>query len=193
MKPSKTYLKGKSVFSISLIVVMLTALTIYLTGFHYHRSITANFYISLGIIATTLFLFLTYGLYTGIDIEDNYPKLKGFEFKKKMSEGIMSGNTSGFDFEIGEGIGGIIISIVLWVLFSIVFIFLLIVLETILWFSVALILAMLYWVFFRAMRLVFSKATHTQNNIGLAVMYAFGYTFLYIGWMYIIVYTTTLF
>jgi hypothetical protein len=118
---------------------------------------------SLGIIAAVLFLFLSYGLHKGIDIEDNFPKLKGFELKKKLSENIFQGDASGFDIGdgIGEGIGGIIASIVLWILFSIVLIFLLIVLETVLWFSLALILAMLYWVFFRAMRLIFSKAATT--------------------------------
>ncbi|MEM6687557.1 MAG: hypothetical protein AAF617_17400, partial [Bacteroidota bacterium] len=66
MKPSKTYLKGTSVFIVSLIVVVITTLTVYLSGIHYHRSITNNFYISLGIIAIALFSFLTYGLYKGI-------------------------------------------------------------------------------------------------------------------------------
>lgn len=191
MKSTKTYLKGKSVFIISLIVIIVTAVTVYFTGFHYHRTITANFYMSLGIIAAVLFLFLSYGLYKGIEIEDNFPKLKGFEFRKTLSDNFAPTDLPSLD--IGEGIGGIIISIILWIVISIVLIFLFIVLETVLWFSVALILAMLYWVFFRAMRLVFSKASHTEGDIGLTVMHAFGYTFLYIGWLYGIVYLTTLF
>lgn len=191
MKPNKTYLKGKSVFIVSLLVIIVTALTVYLTGFHYHRSITANFYMSLGIIASTLFVFLTYGLYKGITLKDNFPKLKGFEFKRNLSDSVMQGDSSGID--IGDGIAGVIASIVLWIVFSIVLVFLLIVLEAVLWFSVALILAMLYWVFFRAMRLVFSKASQTQGDIGVASLYAFGYTFLYIGWIFGIVYITTIF
>ncbi|WP_430411363.1 hypothetical protein [Kordia sp.] len=191
MKPNKTYLRGKSVFIVSLLVITVTALIVYLTGINLQRSITANFYMSLGIIATVLFLFLSYGLYKGIEIEDNFPKLKGFEFKKKLSEGFTPEGTSVFD--IGDGIGGVIVSIVMWIVVSIILVFLLIVLETVLSFSIALILAMLYWIFFRAMRLVFSKASHTEGDIGLAVMYAFGYTFLYIGWMYGVVYITTLF
>ncbi|WP_420570853.1 hypothetical protein [Kordia sp.] len=191
MKPQKTYLKGKSVFIVSLLVIVVTALTVYFTGFHYHRSITANFYMSLGIIAAVLFLFLTYGLYKGITLKDNFPKLESFEFKNGFSKNIFTGNSSGF--EIGEGIEGIIISIVVWIVFSIVLVFLLIILETVLWFSIALILAMLYWVFFRAMRLVFSKASQTQGDLGVASLYAFGYTLMYTGWIFGIVYITTIF
>lgn len=195
MKPNKTYLKGKSVFIVSLIVIVVTALTVYFTGINYHRSITTNFYMSLGVIAAVLFLFLSYGLYKGIAIEDNFPKLKGFELKKKLSENIFQGDTSGFDIGdgIGEGIAGVIASIILWIVFSIVLIFLLIVLETVVWFSLALILAMLYWVFFRAMRLVFSKAAETENNLIESISYAFSYTIIYVGWMFGIVYITTLF
>ena len=76
MKPNKTYLKGKSVFIVSLIVIVVTILTVYASGIHFQRSITSNFYISLGIIAVTLFSFLTYGLYKGVSLEDDFPKLK---------------------------------------------------------------------------------------------------------------------
>lgn len=199
MKPSKTYLKGKSVFIVSLVVIIVTALTVYLSGINYHRSITMNFYFSLGIIAIALFSFLSYGLYTGIDLEDDYPKLKGFDFKNKLKDVSNYHSTPDFDFDfdfdldIGEGIGGIIISIILWVIISVVLITLLTFLQAVVWFSVLLILAMLYWVFFRALRLVFSKGTDTENNLQLAIVYAFSYTVLYIGWLFGIVYLTTIF
>ena len=117
MKPNKTYLKGKSVFIVSLIVIVVTALTVYLSGINYHRSITNNFYISLGIIAVTLFLFLSYGLYKGIDLEDDYPKLKGFNLRNKLNDMSHFDGASDFDFDVGEDIGGIIISILLWIVF----------------------------------------------------------------------------
>ncbi|MGS2765147.1 hypothetical protein [Sinomicrobium sp. M5D2P9] len=53
LKAKQTYLKGKSVFVVSLIVIGITILTIYLTGVNYNRSLTSNLYLSLGIIATT--------------------------------------------------------------------------------------------------------------------------------------------
>lgn len=194
MKPTKTYLQGKSVFMISLMVIVVTALTVYFSGVHYNRSITTNFYISLGIIAVALFVFLSYGLYKGIEMEDDYPYLKGFDFKKSIKEKLATGNfVSGAGDVSGDGISGIIFSIVLWIVFSIVLSFLLIVLQTVVWFSILLMLAMLYWVFFRAMRLVFSKGTETIRNLQKSIIYAFGYTIFYVGWLFGIVYLTTLF
>ncbi|WP_289045269.1 hypothetical protein [uncultured Olleya sp.] len=70
MKAKQTYLKGKSVFIVSLIVITITALTVYLTGINYNRSVTLNLYLSLSIIGTVLILFMTYGLYTGIKLKD---------------------------------------------------------------------------------------------------------------------------
>ncbi len=194
MKPNKTYLKGKSVFIVSLLVIIATALTVYVTGINFHRSITSNFYISLGIIAATLFLFLTYGLYKGVRIADNFPKLKDFKIREWFRNGNGTvGDVPDIGIDVSDGIGGAIISVILWMLMSIVLVFLLVVLETIFWFSLFMILVMLYWVFFRAMRLVFSKAHHTQNDLGWSTVYALGYTFLYIGWIFGIVYATTVF
>jgi len=192
MKPNKTYLKGKSVFIVSLVVIVVTALTVYLSGINYHRSMTNNFYISLGIIAITLFSFLSYGLYKGIDLDDNYPKLKGFKLKKSLARQLDIGDVPHFDVGAGEGIGGIIISILMWLIISVVLIVLLVFLQTVVWFSILLILAMLYWIFFRAMRLVFSKGTTTEQNVQRSLTYAFSYTILYIGWLFVIVYLTTI-
>ncbi|NRS93227.1 hypothetical protein HNQ03_002314 [Chryseobacterium sp. 16F] len=52
---------------------------------------------------------------------------------------------------------------------------------------------MLYWVFFRALRLVFSKYPDTQGKLEFAALYSLGYTFLYVGWFFIIVYLTEFF
>ncbi|UOX33300.1 hypothetical protein LXD69_14800 [Flavobacterium sediminilitoris] len=66
MKIKQAYLKGKSIFIISLFVIGITILTVYLTGKNYNRTVTSNLYISLSIIGTILFFFMTYGLYKGI-------------------------------------------------------------------------------------------------------------------------------
>ena len=186
MKPQKTYLKGKSVFIVSLVVIVVTVLTVYLSGINYHRSLTSNLYLSLGIIATALALFMTYGLYVGVGLLDNFPKFRHFQ------RGDILGNTTPDidlpDIEVGEGIGGIIASIVLWILMTIAIVLLLIVLEAIFWFSLFVLLTMLYWVFFRALRFVFSKSKDTQGDLGISAIYALGYTALYIGWIFAVVY-----
>ena len=188
MRPKHTYLQGRFVFIVSLVVIGVTFLTVYLTGVNYYRSISSNLYISLSIIGVVLFLFMAYGLYKGINLKDDYPKFRNF----KTGEFIPSSGELP-DIEMpsivsDEGVSGFIISILLWVAMAILFFFLLLVLEAFFWISIFIILAMLYWVFFRALRLVFSKSLKTKDNLGIAVVYALGYTFLYLGWIFAIVY-----
>ncbi len=188
MKIKQNYLKGKSVFIVSLLVIGTTITTVYLTGINYNRSLTSNLYLSLGIIATVLFLFMTYGLYSGVGLIDNFPKFRNFR------RGDLIGNTSStFDIpsiDIGDGVGGFILSIILWIGMTILIIILLIVLKAIFWFSIFIILAMLYWIFFRALKFVFNKSKDTKGDLGISVVYSLTYTLLYIGWIFGIVYLT---
>ena len=188
MKTKQPYLKGKSVFIVSLLVIGITILTVYLTGINYNRSLTSNLYLSLGIIATALFLFMTYGLYTGIGLIDNFPKFRNFK-----SGDFIANSGTGSTMElpsVGDGIGGLILSILLWIAMSILFVILLIVLEAVFWFSLFIILAMLYWIFFRSLKFVFNKSKDTKGDIGISAVYSLTYTLLYVGWLFGIVYLT---
>lgn len=188
MKAKQTYLKGKSVFIVSLFVIGITILTVYLTGENYNRTLTSNFYLSISIIGFSLFLFMTYGLYIGVGMEDNFPIFKNFE-----SGSYIPGSGAFPDLppiEVGDGIGGLLFSIALWVAMSIFFFILLILLEVVFWASIFILLAMLYWVFFRALKLVFSKIKETKGDIIKSITYSFSYTSLYLGWIFAIVYLT---
>jgi len=178
------------VFIVSLIVIGVTFLTVYLTGANYHRTLTANLYLSLSIIGATLFLFMTYGLYKGIGLDDNFPKFKSF--KKGDFMGDATPNFDAPSVDVGDDIGGLIMSVLLWIVMTIAIIFLLIVLEAVFWFSLFILLATLYWVFFRALKFVFSKSKDTMGKIGISAIYSFGYSFLYLGWIFGIVYLTEL-
>lgn len=186
MKAAQTYLKGKSVFIVSLVVIAITAVTVYVTGIDYHRSVGDNLYRSLAIIATALFLFMTYGLYKGVGLIDNFPAFRDFK-----SGDILSHSPHGPDFPMitaGEGIGGLLVSIILWIGMSVLLVVLLVVLEAVFWFSLFVIMTLLYWVFFRALKLVFSKSAQTKGHLGLSALYALGYTLLYTGWIFGVVY-----
>ena len=188
MKIKQNYLKGKSVFIVSLLVIGITILTVYLTGINYNRNLTSNLYLSLGIIATALFLFMIYGLYSGIGLIDDFPKFRNFK-----SGDLMANATPTFDtpnIEVGDGIGGLILSILLWIGMTILIIVLLIVLEAVFWFSIFIILAMLYWIFFRSLKLVFNKSKDTKGDIGISAVYSLTYTLLYVGWVFVIIYLT---
>ena len=188
MKAKQTYLKGKSVFIVSLLVIGITILTVYLTGENYNRTVTSNLYLSLSIIGTALFLFMTYGLYKGIGLTDNFPKFREFKSGDLFVHPSTTPDVPSID--IGDGIGGIIMSILLWIGMTILLFVLLILLEAFFWISVFIILAMLYWVFFRALKFVFSKSTETKGDIGNSVIYSLAYTIMYLGWIFGIVYLT---
>lgn len=188
MKIKQKYVKGKSVFIIFLLVIGITILTVYLTGINYNRSLTSNFYLSLGIIATVLFLFMAYGLYIGIGIIDNFPTFRNF----KRGE-IISNASPPFDIPsitVEDGVGGLILSVLLWIAMTVLILILLVVLEAVFWFSLFIIMAMLYWIFFRALKFVFIKSKDTQGDIGISAMYSLTYTLLYVGWIFGIVYLT---
>ncbi len=172
----------------SLLVIGITILTVYLTGENYNRTVTSNLYLSLFIIGTALFLFMTYGLYKGIGLTDNFPKFREFKTGDIISNSGVSPDLPSID--VGDGIGGLLMSILLWVGMTILIFVLLILLEAFFWISIFIILAMLYWVFFRALKFVFSKSADTKEDIGISAIYSLSYTVLYLGWIFGIVYLT---
>lgn len=145
MKAKETYLKGKSIFYVSLIVIGVTVLTVYLSGIHYTRTVTSNLYLSLAIIGICLFAFMSYGLYKGVGLIDNFPKYRDFETGNIIANAGEIPELPSID--IGEGIGGIILSIILWIAMTILVFILLVMLEMVFWFSLFVILMMLYWIF----------------------------------------------
>lgn len=181
MKETRLILKGKTIFIIALVTIGLTTLTVYITGINYNRSITSNLYISLGVIATTIFIFLTYALYKGTRLIDNYPKFKNYE-PRTILDGMELPNIGVIDG--GDGITGIIFSILLWVVVAILVVVLLIVFEAIFWLSLFTIFASLYWVFLRALKLVFYKSRKTRGDFPASVFNALAYTALYTGWLF---------
>jgi hypothetical protein len=190
MKAKETYLKGKSVFIVSLIVVGVTTLTVYLSGVNYNRTVTSNLYLSLGLIGVFLFFFMTYGLYKGVGLIDNFPKYKDLKSRNLTSSSLELNELP--DVDTGGGIGGILVSILLWIVMTAVLFVFLIVFQTVFYFSLFIILTMLYWVFFRALRFVFNKSSETKGNLGLSVMYSIGYTLLFTGWIFGIVYLSAI-
>lgn len=181
------YLKGKTVFIVSLIVICATFLTVWLTGINYNREITSNLYLSLSIIGAILFIFMTYGLYRGVGLEDNFPKYRGY----KTGDLFTYNSSPSMDTpDAGDGIAELIMSIVLWIVMTIAIIILMLLLEAIFWFSLFIIIMMLYWVFFRALKLVFNKTDRTVGDIFSSMYYSLSYTILYLGWIFGIVYLT---
>lgn len=102
MKAKQTYLKGKSIFIVSLIVIIITILTVYLTRENYNRTVTSNLYLALIIIGTALFLFMTYVLYKGVGPTEDFPIHKDFKIGGWVS--ISGTNVDLPSVEVGDGV-----------------------------------------------------------------------------------------
>ncbi len=151
--------KGRTIFIVGLTATGLTFLIVYLTGIDFNRLLTSNLYISLSIISATVFIFLAFGMYKGIGVIDNPPKLVGYEPGSILQGGSFP------DFpDIGDGLGGIIFGIVLWIVLAILIVIGLLLLEAFFWLSLFVIFSILYWVFIRAVRLILFKSRKTKET-----------------------------
>ncbi len=186
----RRFINTRSLFPISLIVIVLTILSVWFYGIGKHQTVIENSLISTSILSISFFLFISISLYNGTKLKDNIGKITDrFDTKKiEYLKEITPENTDGFD--VGEGFGGIIISIILWIFATLVISYLFFLLGAIVWLSVLIFLAMLYWIFFRALRLIFKKSAECNGNVEKSVFYGIAYTMLYNFWIYGIIFLT---
>jgi hypothetical protein len=186
----KRFVTSKTIFTVTLVVIALTVLSIWLFGLGQHRTIFENSLLSTSILYITFFLFLTIGLYKGIKLKDNIGKITD-RIKIDKIPDLSSGIELPLDIPgVGEGIAGIIIGILAWLLFSILLLLFVWVFGAVFWTMILIFAAMLYWIFFRAIRLVFKNSNKCKDNLTTSIVYGFGYSTLYIFWIYGIILST---
>lgn len=168
----------------TIVVLVLTLLSIWLFGLGQHRTIFENSLLSTTILSIAFFLFLTMGLYNGIKLKDDIGRITD-QINSKVQPKITGRFNIAPDFpDIGEGIVGILMGIVLWILFSIALLLIMWLFSALLWTMVLVFAAMLYWIFFRAVRLVFKNSNKCKGNLPASAAYGVGYTILYNFWIY---------
>ena len=179
-----------SLFAISLIVIVLTILSVWFYGIGTHKTVIENSLISTSILSIAFFLFITIGLYKGIKLKDTLGKFTPHLSTKKTAF-LKDINLDAGIIESGsiaeEGIGGLILNIILWLIVTVVLSYLFFILGTFIWFSIVLFIAMLYWLFFRAIRLIFKKSLECSGNVEKSVFYGIMYTLLYVFWIYVVI------
>ncbi|WP_422361393.1 hypothetical protein [Reichenbachiella sp.] len=191
MRKRRIFLNGQTILIAASLSILSTVVIVYLTGLNSHRTIIENSFISLSILALVFLLFLSIGLYIGLHINDNLShKFKIMWGKPKttiLSNSSTIPETPGLP-DVGDGIEGILLSIVLWVVMTVLFILFLILLELFLWAGLLGFVALIYWVIIRALKLIFAKSSECQGDLFKSVTYGAGYTVLYIGWVYGVIY-----
>jgi fatty acid desaturase len=147
--PRKSFLETKYLFFSTLAIIAIVILSVWISGKGDHRSLFQNSIVSTSILAGSFFLFITLGLYYGLKLKDNVGSILTQERIKRYSDKTPKIDTFDFDSPaVGDGIGGAILSVIVWIVFSIVLIFLLYFLGLFFWSSVLFLAAMLYWIFF---------------------------------------------
>ena len=168
------------VFVITIIVVVLTLLLVWLTGLETHHTLFLNSLLSLLILSIAFFLFIVIGLFRGVKMKDTVGKLTDrIKFRRLTDLSDLTASGEGADGcfgGVGELVGGIIAAVI--------FVFLLWFFANILWMVILLIMAMFYWVFFRALRLVFAHSARCKGDLILSMGYGLLYTFLYNFWIF---------
>ena len=185
----KKLVTTKTVFTVTIIVTALTILSIWLFGLGEHRTIFENSILSTSVLSVAFFLFLTIGLYKGIKLKDNIGRLTDKLKPSKIPNFAEAGQGADF-IHVGDGIEGVILSIVLWVVVTILIGLFLWLFGAVLWTGIIVFIAMLYWIFFRALRLVFKNSNKCQGNLTTSIIYGLGYTLLYNFWIYGIILAT---
>lgn len=186
----KRLVRSRAIFIVTIIVIVLTVISIWLFGLGQHKTIFHNALLSISILSIAFFLFLTIGLYKGIKLMDDIGKITDRIKIDKMPD-LSSGLELPSDIpEVGEGIVGVIVGILMWFLFSMLLLLFIWLFGIFFWTIILVFAAMLYWIFFRALRLVFKNSKKCKNNLTSSIAYGLGYTILYNFWMYGIILAT---
>lgn len=185
----KYFLETKYLFFSTLTIITIVIVSVWLSGKADHRSLFQNSIVSTSVLAGSFFLFITTGLYFGLKLKDNVGNILNRERLQRYADKTPKFN--GFDFDppaVGDGIGGIILSILLWIVFSILLIFLSYFFGLFFWSAVLFLGAILYWLFFRALRLVFKNSRKCKGNLLKSFGFGLFYSFIYISWIYGIIF-----
>jgi hypothetical protein len=190
MGKSNTYklLETKNIFTVSLIVIVLTILSVWLFGLGQHRTFFENSILSISILSAAFFLFITICLYKGVKLKDN---LGGIVSHHNHGKSVIDTipdtsdvHTVDIGLDVGDGIGGIVIGILLWIVTAILLSLIVWIFTNVVIIVVLAFIAMLYWIFFRALRLVFKNSNRSKGDLMESIRTGFIYTILYNFWIY---------
>jgi hypothetical protein len=179
-------LSAGNVALVSAAVAVVTTLAVWLWGLGQHRTLFANSLISTSILFAAFFIFTTAGLYHGVKLRDDVGRLTDRISRKHFPSTDIGGlDFSGPDFHLdGDGLAGFLLSLLVLVAAAMLALFFIWLLGALLWTGVLIFAAMLYWVFFRALRMVFKNSNRCRGRMGASLREGGWYASLYTGWIY---------
>lgn len=166
-------------------------LIIYLAGIKEHRTLYLNSLISTTIISTVFLTFITIGLYNGWKLKDELGNfLDKFHLWKRPSTPTM--DTSYYEPSVvGEsGMEGCLISFIIWIVLALFGSLIFWLFGAFIWATILITSGMLYWIIFRALRLIFRNSSKCKGDLIKSFRIAVFYTILYNSWIYAIIFGT---
>ncbi|WP_066509569.1 hypothetical protein [Rufibacter sp. DG15C] len=210
-KPLSRYLlNSTTVFSLTLLVLGLTVIGVYLFGLGREHTFFQNSLLSTSILSVVFSAFVSIGLYGGVKLKDTLGQVTDkIPFRKKNKDGSSGGSwlsmgdfmpsfpgkssdsSSSNSFDVGdlggdEGCVGVLVGIVVWLAVALALSIALWLFGEILLVALFAFMAMLYWIFFRALRLVFRHSHQTRGRLTASIGYGLVYTLVYNSWIYAI-------
>lgn len=179
-------LPSKRVFYATVSVATLTLLAVWFIGLRQEWSTFKESLISLTILSTAFLSFITVSLYEGVRLHNDVGSLLDYLRRIPFPESFtdVSLDLPDVDLDTGEGCGGIIVAVFLWLLAAVVAVILLWLFAAVAWAVLLVFAAMLYWVFFRALRLIFRHSRMCKGRFSVSLWYGLTYTLLYNFWIY---------
>ncbi|GAA4050421.1 hypothetical protein GCM10022409_41490 [Hymenobacter glaciei] len=178
-------LSAGNVALVSGAVIALTTVAVWQFGLGHHRSLFANSLISTSILFAAFSIFTTMGLYHGVKLRDDVGRLTDRISRNHFPSASGLEGLQGFDVAEGHGI---VAAIIMAVVLAIVAVFIIWWLGALLWTGILIFAAMLYWVFFRAMRLVFKNSNRCRGRLWASLGQGLWHAGLYTVWIYGIIY-----
>lgn len=162
---------AKTILVLAVIISAATAVLVFIRG---SLSLFAELELTLAIIAFTLFIFLTVGLYRGVRMKKEKINIEVPKIYPEAFFDIPAVDL--FDFSLSGFAAAIIFWILITVILSLIF--------PALWGGILVIFAALFWIAARSFRLVFIKSRICKGNLAESLKYAAQYTLLYTGWIF---------
>lgn len=166
--------------------------------------------ITLYIVAAVLFAFLAVALYRGVRVQRSRadrPSWRSLLRRNKHEQPLITtddaldvasvaadviGSIDVKDIDLpdlsdsGDDLVGCLLAIVLWIGVTLLIIVLLPILIDLVWAVAFIVIAVLYWIFYRALRVVFIRSRQCRGNLPRSLGYAAFYTLLYTGWLFVV-------
>ncbi len=191
LKPVNTRIivGAKIAFFITMFVMVAVTTGIFISG---PKDLYNDALTTAAILSVLLFTLLTAGLYKGIGFKDDMPNLfNRLRLGDFFSLESITDRSPGLD--LGDDLAGIVIGILIWFVVTIVISILLTLLMYSIWAIVLTFIMALYWVFYRAIRIVFRKGSECKGNLPESIKIGLLYSFLYTSWFYAVVFISKIF